>query len=155
MEYTRRDLAQAVLDAHPDSKRGLDMFRGGFSKDMKAHQVRVRDGLLKAFGINFKAHTAMKMMLTATVKSNSAITGPMSGFGEAGLLIRKLEGTGVLDKVSEIGALNTMSRKAHLDIVEELIGLMGPTVDTVTSEDLKAAGVDDPPPNSDDYEMDY
>ena len=43
LEYTRRDLAQAVLDAHPDSKRGLDMFRGGFSDDMKAHQVRMRD----------------------------------------------------------------------------------------------------------------
>jgi hypothetical protein len=27
VEYTRRELAQAVLDAHPDSKRGLDMFR--------------------------------------------------------------------------------------------------------------------------------
>ena len=45
MEYTHRDLAQAVLDAHPDSKRGLDMFRGGFSEDMKKYQVRVRDAL--------------------------------------------------------------------------------------------------------------
>ena len=51
VEYTRHDLAQAVLDAHPDSKRGLDMFRGGFSDDMKAHQVRMRDTLLTAFGI--------------------------------------------------------------------------------------------------------
>ncbi|WP_144065200.1 hypothetical protein [Lentzea albidocapillata] len=155
MDYTRRDFAQAVLDAHPGSKRGLDMFRDGFSEDMKKHQVRVRDGLFKAFGVDPKDHAALNMMLQATLESNAAIRGPMSTFGEAGLLIRKLEGTGVLDKVDEIGALNKMSRKAHLDVIDELIELMGPTVDVVTSADLKAIGVDDTPPDSQDYEMDY
>ncbi|MDX8032533.1 hypothetical protein SK803_20155 [Lentzea sp. BCCO 10_0856] len=155
MEYTRHDLAQAVLDAHPDSKRGLDMFRGGFSDDMKAHQVRLRDGLLKAFGIDLKADMALFMMLRATLDSNAAVRGPMSTFGEAGLLLRKLEGTGVLDRVNQIGELNVRSRELHFEIVEELIGLMGPTVEKVTSEDLKAMHVDDTPPNPDDYEIDY
>lgn len=155
VEYTRRDLVQAVLDAHPGSKRDLDMFRGGFSKDMKAHQVRLRDGLLKAFGVDVSSHAALNMMLNATLESNAAIRGPMSNFGEASLLVRKLEDTGVLDKVGEISALNEMSRKAHLEIAEELIGLMGPTVDRVTSEDLKEIGVDDTPPNRFDYEFDY
>ena len=155
VEYTRRELAQAVLDAHPDSKRGLDMFRGGFSEDMKEHQVRVRDGLLKAFGIDLKADMALYMMLRATLDSNAVIRNPMSRFGEAGLIIRKLEGTGVLEKVDEIVALNDMSARAHLDVVEKLLELMGPTVDVVTSEDLKELGLDDTPPNQFDHEFDY
>jgi hypothetical protein len=155
MEYTRRDLAQAVLDAHPASKRGLNMFYGAFSDDMKKHQVQMRDGLLKAFGVDLDSNLPMKIMLMATVESNAAITGPMSNFGEAGLLIRRLEGSGVLAKVDEIGALNTMSRKAHLDIVEELLGLVDSTVESVTTEDLIALGVKVTPPTTDDYEMDY
>ncbi|MGW4206686.1 hypothetical protein ACWEIJ_01740 [Lentzea sp. NPDC004789] len=155
MEYTRRDLAQAVLDAHPDSRRGLNMFYGGFSNEMKKHQVRMRDGLLIAFGVDLDSNMAMKMMLNATVRSNAAITGPMSNFGEAGLIIRRLEGSGVLDKVDEIDQLNNMSKKAHLDIVEELLGLIDSTVETVTTEDLIALGVNVTPPNLDDYEMDY
>ena len=155
VEYTRHDLAQAVLDAHPDSKRGLDMFRGGFSDDMKAHQGRLRDGLLTAFGIDLKADMALYMMLRATLDSNAVIRNPMSRFGEAGLIIRKLEGTGVLEKVDEIVALNDRSARAHLDVVEKLLELMGPTVDVVTSEDLKKLGFDDTPPNQFDYEFDY
>jgi hypothetical protein len=155
VEYTRRELAQAVLDAHPDSKRGLDMFRGGFSEDMKEHQVRVRDGLLEAFGIDLKADMALYMMLRATLDSNAAIRNPMSRFGEAGLIVRKLEGTGVLEKVDEIVTLNEMSARAHLDAVEGLLGLMGPTADEVTSEDLRKLGFDDTPPNRFDYEIDY
>ncbi len=155
MEYTRRDLAQAVLDAHPESKRGLNMFYGAFSDDMKKHQVEMKDGLLKAFGIDLDSAMAMKMMLRATVRSNAAITGPMSNFGEAGLIIRKLEGSGVLDKVNEINALNEMSAKAHLDIVEELLGLVDSTVESVTTEDLIALGVNVTPPKTYDYEMDY
>jgi hypothetical protein len=100
MEYTRRDLAQAVLDANP------------------------------------------------------AGTGPMSGFDEAGLLIRRLEGTGVLDKVDEIHALNEMSKKAHLDIVEELLGIVDSTIESVTTEDVIALGVNVTLPKTDDYEMD-
>ena len=155
VEYTHRDLAQAVLDAHPKSKRGLDMFRGGFSDDMKKHQVRVRDGLLKAFGVDLKSDMALQMMLNATLESNAAIRGPMSTFGEAGLLVRKLEGSGVLDRVNRIGELNEQSRQTHLEIVEELLGLMNPAVAVVTLEDLKALGVDDTPPNNLDYEIDY
>lgn len=155
MEYTRRDLAQAVLDAHPNSKRGLNMFYGAFSADMKKHQVRMRDGLLKAFGIDLDSNPAMKMMLNATLESNAAITGPMSNFGEAGLLIRRLEGSGVLAKVDEISALNKMSKKAHLDIVEELLGLVDSTVESVTTKDLIALGVKVTPPTTTGYEMDY
>ncbi|MEV6714129.1 hypothetical protein AB0M48_19060 [Lentzea sp. NPDC051208] len=155
MDYTRRDLAQAVLDAHPDSKRGLDMFPGGFSADMKKHQVRMRDGLLKAFGVDLTAHAALKMMLRSTVGSNAAITSPGSGFGEFSLMARKLEGSRVIDRMLEIAELNDRSRQIHLDVVGELLGLMGPAVETVTTEDLRAIGVDDTPPKSDDYEMDY
>ena len=155
MEYTRRDLAQAVLDAHPASKRGLDMFYGGFSKDKKEHQVRVRDGLLKAFGVDLKADMAFWMLLRSTVESNATITAPLEDFGEAGLIIRKIEGTGILGQLNDIVALNARSKQAHLDIVDELIGLLGPSVETVTSDDLEAIGVDDTPPNRNDYEMDY
>ncbi|MFS8096574.1 hypothetical protein LFM09_05485 [Lentzea alba] len=155
MEYTRRDLAQAVLDAHPDSRRGLNMFYGRFSDDMKVHQGKLRDALLKAFGVDLDSNRAMQMMLKGTVDSNAAIRGPMSNFGEAGLLITRLEGSGVLAKVDEIYELNQLSLKAHLDIVEELLGLVDSTVQTVTTEDLEALGVDLTPPNMSDYEMDY
>ncbi|MEU0884037.1 hypothetical protein ABZ345_36035 [Lentzea sp. NPDC005914] len=155
MEYTRRDLAQAVLDAHPASRRGLNMFYGAFSDDMKKYQVQLCDGLLKAFGVDLASNMAMKMMLNATVASNSAITGPMSNFGEAGLIIRKLEGSGVLAKVDEISALNEMSRKAHLDIVEEVLGMVDSTVESVTTAHLVALGVKVTPPKTGDYEMDY
>jgi hypothetical protein len=155
MEYTRRDLAQAVLDAHPDSRRGLNMFYGKFSDDMKKHQVEIRDGLLKAFGVDLDSNMAMKMMLRGTVDSNAAIRGPMSNFGEAGLLIRRLEGSGVLDKVDEIHQLNVQSLELHLDIVEKLLELVDATVETVTTEDLVALGVNVTPPNMNDYEMDY
>lgn len=155
MDYTRRDLAQAVLDAHPDSKRGLDLFRGGFSDAMKAHQERVRDGLLKAFGVDLEAEPVLAFMLGKTARTNAVITSPGDGFGEAGLLVQRLEHTGVLSRIGDIRKLNEQSREAHLDIADELIGLMGPTVDTVTSADLLALGVDDTPPNSSDYEIDY
>lgn len=155
VEYTRGDLAQAVLDAHPDSRRGLDMFRGKFSKDMKTHQVRMRDALLKAFGIDLRANKALKMMLDGTLRSNAAITGPMSELGDASLLVSKLEGSQVLDRVRRIGELGTQSRQVHLEIVEELLCLMEPTAEVVTSEDLNALDVDDTPPNSFDYESDY
>ncbi|PWK84083.1 hypothetical protein C8D88_109168 [Lentzea atacamensis] len=155
MEYTRRDLAQAVLDAHPDSSRGLNMFYGAFSDDMKAFQIRLRDGLLRAFGVDLNAHMPLKMMLKSTVDSNAAITSPGSGFGEFSAIDRKLEGSGVIDRMMEIARLNDESQKIHLDIVEELLGLMRPTAEVVTSEDLKALGVDDDPPDVNDYEMDY
>lgn len=155
MDYTRRDLAQAMLDAHPDSKRGLNMFYGRFSHDMKEHQVQMRDGLLKAFGVDLETNMVMKMMLNATVESNAAITGPMSRFGEAGLLVKRLEGSGVLDKVREIHALNKLSAEAHLDIVEEVLGIVDSSVQIVTTDDLVALGVAVTPPNTDDYEMDY
>lgn len=57
--------------------------------------------------------------------------------------------------MDEIYALNTMSRKAHLDIVEELLGLVDSTIESVTTEDLIALGVNVTPPKTDDYEMDY
>ena len=155
MEYTRRDLAQAVLDAHPDSHRGLNMFYGRFSDDMKAFQICLRDGLLKAFGVDLDAHMPLKMMLKSTVESNAAITSPGSGFGEFSAIARKLEGSGVIDRMMEIVRLNDESHRIHLDIVEELMTLMQPTTQVVTSEDLKALGVDDSPPNVDNYEMDY
>lgn len=155
MDYTRRDLAQAVLDAHPDSHRGLDMFRGRFSIDMKAFQVRLRDGLQKAFGLHQMARTPLNMMLKSTVDSNAAITSPGSGFGEFSLIARKLEGSRVLDRMQEVVELNDWSRQIHLDIAEELLGLMGATDEVVTSEDLRAIGVDDTPPCWNDYEMDY
>ncbi|MDX3656955.1 hypothetical protein PV646_06505 [Streptomyces sp. ID05-26A] len=155
MDYTRRDLAQAVLDAHPDSKRGLNMFYGKFSNDMKKHQVQMRDGLLKAFGVDLETNMVMTMMLNETVASNAAITGPMSGFGEAGLLAKRLEGSGVLDKVREIYALNKLSAEAHLDIVEEVLGIVDSSVQTVTTDDLVALGVAVTPPDTNDYEMDY
>src|SRR5690349_7420769 len=129
MEYTRRDLAHAVLDAHPDSTRGLNMFYGRFSDDMKKHQAEIRDGLLKAFGVDLDSNTAVKLILKGTVDSNAAIRGPMSNFGEAGLLIRKLESSGVLDKVDEIHRLNVQSLELHLDIAEELLGLVDATVE--------------------------
>ncbi|MEV6243537.1 hypothetical protein [Lentzea sp. NPDC051838] len=155
MEYTRRDLAQSVLDAHQDSRNGLNMFYGAFSDDMKAFQVRLRDGLLKAFGIDLGAHIALNMLLRSTVGSNAAIIAPASNFGEFSAIATKLEGSGVIDRMIEIGRLNDESHKIHLDIVDELMELMGPTVDKVTSDDLKALGVDDTPPNMNDYEMDY
>ncbi|RAS68951.1 hypothetical protein C8D87_1021029 [Lentzea atacamensis] len=155
MEYTRRDLAQAVLDAHPDSSRGLNMFYGAFNDDMKAFQIRLRDGLLGAFGVDLNAHMPLKMLLKSTVDSNAAITSPGSGFGEFSAIARKLEGSGVIDRMMEIARLNDESQKIHLDIVEELLGLMQPTAEVVTSEDLKALGVDDDPPDVNDYEMDY
>lgn len=155
MEYTRRDLAQAVLDAHPDSRRGLDLFRSEFNKDMKAHQVRMRDSLLKAFGIDLDADPALSFLIGKTVRTNAVIVAPGEGFGEAGLLVQRLEGTAVLARMGDILDLNEQSRAAHLDIVDELLGLIGPTVEKVTSADLRALGVDDTPPNSSDYEIDY
>ncbi|GLY52938.1 hypothetical protein [Lentzea sp. NBRC 102530] len=155
MDYTRRDLAQAVLDAHPDSRRGLNMFYGAFSDDMKEHQVQLRDGLLKAFGVDLETDRAMQMMLNATVASNAAIRGPMSNFGEAGLLINRLEGSGALDRVSEIHELNEKSAEAHLDIVEVCLGIVDSSVQTVTTDDLVALGVNVTPPSFLDYEMDY
>ncbi|WP_394615504.1 hypothetical protein JNUCC0626_38060 [Lentzea sp. JNUCC 0626] len=155
MDYTRRDLAQAVLDAHPDSRRGLNMFYGAFSDDMKEYQVQLRDGLLKAFGVDLSTDPAMWMMLNGTVDSNAAIRGPMSNFGEASLLHKRLEGSGVLDKVGEIYELNEKSLEAHLDIVEELLGIVDSSVRTVTTDDLVALGVNVTPPNTNDYEMDY
>ncbi|MFD4674152.1 hypothetical protein ACFWNN_30845 [Lentzea sp. NPDC058450] len=155
MDYTRRDLAQAVLDAHPDSKRGLNMFYGAFSDDMKAFQVRLAEGLQKAFGVNLTKLDAFTVMIRSTVDSNAAITGPGSGFGEFSLIAKKVEGSRVIERMQKIGELNTRSREIHLDMVDELLGLMEPPVEVVTSEDLRAIGVDDTPPDTNDYEMDY
>ncbi|HEX8864097.1 MAG TPA: hypothetical protein VF821_00445, partial [Lentzea sp.] len=110
---------------------------------------------LKAFGVDLDADPALSFLIGKTVRTNAAIVAPGEGFGEAGLLVRRLEGTGVLGRMGDILDLNEQSRAAHLDIVDELLGLLGPTVEKVTSADLQALGVDDTPPNSSDYEMDY
>jgi Ni2+-binding GTPase involved in maturation of urease and hydrogenase len=89
VEYTRRDLTQAVLDAPA--------------------------------GLN--------TMLRATVRSNAAIINPMSNLVEAA--------------------------EAHLGIVEELLGLMNPAAETVSSDDLQVIGVDDTPTNRFDHERDF
>jgi hypothetical protein len=107
-------------------------------------------------------HRLFFMLFNSTVRSCVSLRTPGSSFLEASLLVRKLEQTGetglrIDQALTRINELTEQSWQTHMDILEDVMGLLlGGRADmTFTSADLAAVGVDDTPPSQLDYPSDF
>ena len=162
--YDRRGFASAYADVQNDRIPGVDGERVGYAPALGEYRTALLKGLERLFGLRLESETVPRAMLPvftafrSTVRSYGAITGPMDGYLEAGLIHIRLREAGVhesfLAGVRRIDECNTASADAHLDILEALLGvLLGDSADRVVSaEELHAIGVGTTPPSPYDYE---
>jgi hypothetical protein len=167
--YDSRAFAQAYLFAQASEEDGVGDYlltEPAYNAALREHHKRVLAGLEKLFGVTLDVRsttgdTALLWLFTKTARSCHSPRTPLSGFLEAGLLIRRLAeggdaGTRVLATFERIGQLRDAWHEAHLDVLDDLLGmLLGERADRVfTSADLRAAGVDDTPPELTDHPSD-
>jgi len=132
--------------------------------DFKDYYEALLNVLLKRFGIDFShegipdGKTAFWFPFRATVASLNQITGPWSGFLEAGLIVKELEESGetgtTVNRASDIiRKANDLSNAAHREILHSLFAeIFGKSALVVTSQELLDAGFDDSKePNTSDY----
>lgn len=168
MRYDRAKLIEVYLAAEAG-----DGVRFGYQIEHDEYNAALREyyrGLLaaleKLFAVELDSQRAQsfdaKVFLKAfgnTVRSLLAARTPWSGFLEAGLLIKRLEGSGApgrrfLEASDLIEGLQKKSRAAHLEALDAIVEiLLGETADSdFDSAELLAAGFDDSAyPNAADY----
>ncbi|GAA2968869.1 hypothetical protein [Actinokineospora diospyrosa] len=158
--YDRKAFVLAYANANdPDI---TDPKPGGYFDAVRTHRAELLAGLERLFELELTAEAApdppLFLLFRATARSYLAITGPMSGFLEAGLIHKRLEQVGahevVLRDMGRITEINAESKAAHLDILDTLVAhLLGDRADRVfTVDDLAAIGVSTTPPSHDDYD---
>lgn len=162
--YDRRGFALAYAEAQATRITGTDAERVGYAAALHDYRTGLLAGLEQLFGLRLTFESVpdgmspVFMAFQSTVRSYLAITGPMDGYLEAGLIHGRLEQAGVherfLSDLRRIGKSNIESRTAHLDILDTLLNvLLGAKGERVVfDEELHAIGVGTIPPNPDDYE---
>lgn len=172
MTYGRRAFAEAYLLARASDDDPVGEYqqeRSAYNNALREHRLRMLAGLETLFGLRLDMAAvasapggpALFMLFNSTVRACLASRTPGGSFLEAGLLYRTLAeageaGTRVLATLDRITQLSDAWREAHLDVLDELLGiLLGEWGGLVfTSADLLAAGVEDTPPVSTDYPWD-
>lgn len=162
--FGRRELALAYANAQNTRVSGVDAERAGYDSALREYRNSLLAGLERLFGLrlDFAAMSGgmspVFMAFRSTVHSYLAITGPMDGHLEAGLLHNRLEEAGVhesfLSGIGRIAEINAESRAAHLDLLDVMLGvLLGAGAERVVSvEELHAIGVGTTPPDPSDYD---
>ena len=165
--YDRRAFALAYVEAQADYRRGYYSENSGYNAALRTHRRQILTGLQELFGLTLARsaipddHQALFMLFDSTVTSYLTLATPWSRYLEAGLVVRRLDeagrpGLAIREASDRVGNLTERSREAHLDILEALLevflGERAPRV--FSSADLRSIGVDDTPPNSDDYPWD-
>jgi hypothetical protein len=152
MEYTRRDLALAYLNAHETHHCGPN--------DPESYYVRLktyREGLLRGlqqlFDFSLEDERVLGFFLRSVAHSYRSNTYPLSGLLEGGLLVKRVEGTGTLEIVDELREAHRQTQERHVDLAEKILALAKPdNGEVVTSEQLRAIGVDDVEPRDPDFD---
>jgi hypothetical protein len=125
-------------------------------EDFKTYSVGLLNALQHAFGITItfdgvldQEARALWMLFHATTQSLLSIRSPRSNFLDDSLINMRLERLGERGKrITNIEATihhaNTLSKTAHLQLLDALFSLLWGSTDTiVTSDDLRQLGFDD------------
>jgi len=151
MEYTRRDLARAYLNAFPMPEH-VPVDPESLAAQLKTHHRQLLRGLKQLFEVDLNSDQVLKFFFRGVAYSYRGNTHPLSGLLEAGPLLRRVEGTGTLEICDELRQLHEKSQERHIDLVMGILELVKPAAgETFTSEDLKAIGVDDEVPTDPDH----
>ncbi|WP_330272504.1 hypothetical protein OG205_37175 [Lentzea sp. NBC_00516] len=152
MDYTRRDLALAYLKAHRMPEFGPTPPES-LAARLKTHHEELLRGLRHLFGFSLEGEPALRFFFNSVAHSYRSNTHPLSGMLEGGLLYKRVEGTGTLEVCEELAGLHRQSQERHVDLAEMILALAKPdNGEIVTSEQLKAIGVDDEEPTDPDFE---
>ncbi|RSM75941.1 hypothetical protein DMH04_37165 [Kibdelosporangium aridum] len=161
-QYDRRALAQAYIDAQREYNSA-----DGYQAAMRVYHQQILSGLQHLFDFSFECnaidgtHKPIFLMVRNTAESSLALRTPWSTILEAGLVFRRLEEAEALQPVLEasdrINALVEQARTAHVTMLEALLDpMLGDRSSKVfTSEDLREIGIDDTPPDSANYTIDW
>lgn len=153
MEYTRRDLALAYINAIDRASLRTAPPESLAARKHTFHRQLLR-GLKHLFDVDLSSDKRIYFLFHSTAHSYHNLDSPLSGLIEgAGLLHDRVEGSGVWEICVELGDMRRRAEAMHVDVVEKLLHLVKPDRgETFTSEDLKALGVDDEEPTDPDYE---
>ncbi|WP_285644118.1 hypothetical protein [Lentzea sp. NBRC 102530] len=153
MDYTRRDLALAYLNAHEMPEFGPEPPAASLATRLKTYHRELLRGLKHLFDFSLEDETALRMFLNSVAHSYRTNTTPLSGVLEGGLLYKRIDGTGMLEVCRELTELHLKSQERHVDLAVMILELAKPDDgQVVTSEQLRAIGVDDEKPTDPDYE---
>ncbi|WP_405135951.1 hypothetical protein [Nocardia sp. NBC_01388] len=165
--YRLRDFAETYVLAQAnwsDPIGGYHQDNSAYNAALRIHRERLLGALEELFGLELNMKnmveiprgTVLFMHFKSTVLSCLALRTP--GHPEAGLLLRSLEAAGdpgkrVVLASTRIDKLLTLSKEAHLDLLEDLLRiLLGPRADdTFTASDLRSCGMVDTPPTLAEY----
>lgn len=162
--YDRRGFALAYAGAQHIENLGTDGERMGYIDALQVYRTALLKGLEQLFGLTLGLNSvpdgmsALFMVFSSTVRSYAAITRPLAGLMEGGLIHVQLEKAGIDESIAadmdRIARCNDESRAAHLDLLDTLMGaFLGDNADrVVTEEELRAIGVETTPPNPNNYE---
>lgn len=120
--------------------------------DFKNYYTGLLTQLEQLFEVNFASPPssghALWMLFRATVASYLSLRTPLSGFLEAGLLVRKIEALGsqgehIFPRSRQIEEITQTSRELHLQLLSDLFEcIYGKRDLVVTSQDLASRGFD-------------
>jgi hypothetical protein len=142
MDYTRRDLALAYLEAYPVPQHWEADPESLYAR-LKTFHEQLLAGLEQLFAIDMKSDRFVHFFFGQVARSYRDNRHPTSGMLEAGPLFRRAEGTEILKLCDELATLHSWSQKRLVDLTVELLALVKPDHgEVVTSEQLHAIGVD-------------
>ncbi|WP_156213523.1 hypothetical protein [Lentzea aerocolonigenes] len=152
MEYTRRDLALAYLNAH-EMPESVPSPPESLAARLKTYHQELLRGLRHLFDFSLQDEPALQFFLRSVARSYRTNTYPLSGLLEGGLLFQRVEGTGTLEICAELRETHEQTQERHVDLAEMILALAKPdNGEVVTSEQLNAIGVDDVEPTDPDFE---
>ncbi|WP_394615505.1 hypothetical protein JNUCC0626_38065 [Lentzea sp. JNUCC 0626] len=153
MDYTRRDLAVAYLNAHEMPEFGPTPPVASLAVRMQTYHRDLLRGLRHLFDFTLKDEPALLFFLNSVAHSYRSNTTPLSGVLEAGPLYKRVDGTGTLEVCDELHEMHRKSQVRHVDLAVMILELAKPDDgQVVTSEQLRAIGVDDEEPTDPDFE---
>ncbi|MEU7479526.1 hypothetical protein AB0A63_26295 [Lentzea sp. NPDC042327] len=150
MEYTRRDLALAYLEAYPVPEHH-EVDPESLYARMKTYHRQLLRGLKQLFGFDLNDDQLLKFFFRSVAYSYRGNRHPLSGVLEGGLLVKRFEGTDVMDRCVELATLHERTQERLVDLTVEILALAKPDDGTVvTTEQLQAIGVDTAEPTDPD-----
>lgn len=150
MEYTRRDLALAYLNAHPMPEHFTPDPESLHARLKTYHQQLLR-GLEQLFDVDLASDRVLQFFFRSVARSYRGNTYPLSGLIEGGLLLNRIEGSGALELCGELARRHKESQELHVDLTVKILELLKPnTGETFSTEDLATIGVDDVEPTDPD-----
>ncbi len=152
MEYTRRDLALAYLNAYPVPEHHEADPESLYAR-LKTYHRQLLRGLKQLFGFDLNDDRVLKFFFRSIAHSYRGNSHPLAGMLEGGLLVKRVENSAVMDICAELATLHEQSQQRLVDLTVEVLALVKPdNGEVVTSEQLRAIGVDTEKPTDPDYE---